>query len=395
VKILHLVYSGQRRGAETFALQLSRSLSLAQAPVTQAFSSVYGFSDELLEGELPLYPLRAERRGLGHWLHIDPRAVFRLARLTRQFQPDFVLAHGADTLKYTALTRPFFPARTRVVYRNIGFASYWVSSPLKARLSGLLLRNVDAVISVGQASARDFGETYGFPPSRTVAIPNGVDARPFLESDRAATRLKTRYDLGLDPAESVAMFVGSLSDEKNPRLPVEVIARLKGQGKNWRMLFVGEGPQRAELEEQAGVLGVSNLVRFLGSRADVPALLPAADLLLLPSRTEGMPAVVIEAGLAEVPALAYAVGDVGEVVQHGVTGILVPPGNALGFQQAALDAAQDLAKLRQLGLAARQRYARAYDMTIIARQYYETLLQLQDNPERLSLTHGNASDGGR
>ena len=182
MKILHLVYSGQRRGAETFAWQLSKSL--ASSEVTQAFSSVYGFSDDLLAGEFPLIPLRAERRGLGKLLRIDPKALLRLVRLVREYRPDVVLAHGADTLKYTALAKPFFPSKVRVVYRNIGFASHWVSSPLQARLSSLLARGVDAVISVGEASARDFVKTYRFPQSRVVAIPNGVEGQPFLEMDR-------------------------------------------------------------------------------------------------------------------------------------------------------------------------------------------------------------------
>jgi glycosyltransferase involved in cell wall biosynthesis len=92
--------------------------------------------------------------------------------------------------------------------------------------------------------------------------------------------------------------------------------------------------------------------------------------------------------------VAYAVGDVGEVVQDGVTGTLVPAGNVLDFQQAVLNAAADPERLRQMGRAARQRYARIYDMAGIARQYQETMLQLRNNPERLTLTPGNARDGG-
>ncbi|MFQ6027326.1 MAG: glycosyltransferase, partial [Dehalococcoidia bacterium] len=178
-------------------------------------------------------------------------------------------------------------------------------------------------------------------------------------------------------------------EEKNPRLAVEVISRLKSQQKDWRLVFVGDGPQRAELEREAQVLGVADRVQFLGTRSDVPALLAAADLLLLPSRTEGMPAVVIEAGLAEVPAVAYAVGDVAEVVESGSTGVLAQPGNVLEFQQAVLTAAQDPERLRTMGIAARQRYARRFDIRTVARQYQETMFRLLENAENISLATGN------
>lgn len=376
--ILHLVYSGQRRGAETFAVQLARNLSPTK--FRQAFCSVYDFPDRLPGGDFPLFTLSAERNGLGKALRFDAQALLRLIRLVRDYRPHLILAHGADTLKYAAMAKPFLPS-VRVVYRNIGFASHWAGSPMKARLMGFLLRYMDAVIVLGEKSCVDFSGTYRFPQSRIIKVLNAVDVQPFREMDLPLTRRQMRQHLGLGDAPAI-IFVGSLSEEKNPQELLQVLARLLGHGIECRLLVVGDGPLRLQLEREAFERGISDQVRFLGSRDDVPFLLAAADLLLLPSRTESMPAVLIEAGLAGLPSVAYGVGDIDEVIEPNVTGLIVQPENKAEFEGAVITALRDPAWRATMGEAARQLYSQRFDIRTIAAEYEEVFARLLGNGDR-------------
>ena len=205
IKVLHLIYSSQLRGAENFALQLSHRL--ASTGFSQALCSIYGSADEQLAFDFPILSLNAERGGIRRLSRFDPGALSRLVRLAKDYRPHLILAHGADTLKYGVLTKLFIPS-VRTVYRNIGTASYWAGSPMKVGLSKLLLRQVDAVVSVGENTALDFARTYGLRESRMATIPNAVDVQPFLEMDTSIARRQTRRDLGISESATVMIFVG-------------------------------------------------------------------------------------------------------------------------------------------------------------------------------------------
>ena len=141
-------------------------------------------------------------------------------------------------------------------------------------------------------------------------------------------------------------------------------------------LFAGDGPLRQELAAAAGRLGLTDRVRLLGSRDDVGDLLAASDLLLFASRTEGMPASVIEAGAAGVPVAGTALAGVPEVVVDGQTGLLAAPGDLDGLR-AALDRLLGDGELRAaMGRAARTRCRDRFGIDAIAGAYlalYEEL----------------------
>ncbi len=373
-RILHLIHSPQRRGAEVFAAQLATRLE-AEGRFQNGVCSLYPQGDASLPLDgLAVFKLNGGR-GMTSRLGMDPRVVSRLSGVLRRFRPHVVMAHGSDTLKYAAVAR-LFHHRIPTIYRNIGLASSWATSPMKVRLNRLLLSQVNAVVSVSRFTMEDFIRLYRFPTERITFIPNGVDVAPFTAADPAAVRRQVRLELGINPQALVLISVGNLSAEKGHSDILPMLAQTQPNLGGAQLVLVGDGPLRGPLEQRAGELGVAQRLRLLGRRDDVPRLLAAADLFVLPSRTEGMPAVLIEAGLAGLPAVAFDVGGVGEVVADGVTGLLAPPGDRAGFQQALAALAGDPRRRAAMGQAARKRCGELFDMRKVAEAYDDLLVGL-------------------
>ena len=179
------------------------------------------------------------------------------------------------------------------------------------------------------------------------------------------------------PADATAVLsLGALTWEKDPVGHLETSAPVLARHPGAVHLFAGDGPLRQELAAAAGRLGLTDRVRLLGSRDDVGDLLAASDLLLFASRTEGMPASVIEAGAAGVPVAGTALAGVPEVVVDGQTGLLAAPGDLDGLR-AALDRLLGDGELRAaMGRAARTRCRDRFGIDAIAGAYlalYEEL----------------------
>ena len=378
-RVLHLIHSPQRRGAEVFAAQLATQLE-ASGRFQNGVCSLYPAGDTGLPLDgLPVFKLNG-RRGIISRLGVEPGMVSGLSSVLRRFRPHVVLAHGSDTLKYAVVAR-FFPGlfingSTPTVYRNIGLASSWATTPMKVRFNRMFLGRVNAVVSVSQFTRTDFIRLYRFPPERVTFIPNGVDVAPFAAAEPAVVRGQVRQELGIDSKALVLISVGNLSAEKGHLDLLPMLAQFDQHVAGIQLVLVGDGPLRGQLMQQAGELGVAQRLHLLGRRDDVPRLLAAADVFVLPSRTEGMPAVLIEAGLAGLPAVAFWVGGVGEVVGEGVTGMLAPPGDHARFQQAVAALAGDSPRRAAMGQAARKRCGELFDIRRVAEAYEELLAGL-------------------
>jgi glycosyltransferase involved in cell wall biosynthesis len=367
LRILHLIATGQRRGAEVFASDLVAALDDPGLPQRVA----------VLRGEPPwAVPFGVPTRALGAHngppgLPLQTTAVRALRRVLRSWPPDLIQAHGGEALKYVVAATG--PRRPPIVYRRIGSVAGWLSSGPKRAIYRQLVRRATRVVAVADSVRRETVEAFRLPPDRVVTIPNGVDLDRL---EPAAGREATRAALGVPPGATVVLSLGALSWEKDPLGHLAASAPLLRERRNAMHLFAGEGPLRGELEAAAGREGLGSSVRLLGSRADVGDLLAASDLLLFASRTEGMPASVIEAGVAGLPVVGVALTGVPEVVEHGVTGLLVEPGDQDGLRAALAEALDDEGLRARMGAAARERCRPRYGMGTIAAAYrnlYEEL----------------------
>jgi glycosyltransferase involved in cell wall biosynthesis len=251
----------------------------------------------------------------------------------------------------------------------LAYAHGWTAETWRVRLYNVLerrlLRRPDHVCAVARPLADAIRAAGRERP--TSVLPNGLDPSPAPVGH--AERAAARTGLGLGPDDFVAVAAGRLSLEKAFDLLIEAFARVHASEPRLRLLVAGEGPERPRLEAAIARAGLQPRVRLLGQVPEIRPVLAAADLLVLPSRTEGLPNIVLEGLDAGLPVLATCVGALPELVQDGVTGWLVPREDvealARGLTRAA--ATPTLAAMGEFGRArilpsfsARERLQRLY-----------------------------------
>jgi glycosyltransferase involved in cell wall biosynthesis len=205
-------------------------------------------------------------------------------------------------------------------------------------------------------------------------VPNAVDSSSLDADGSASSTPRDEAGAGavdLDPVLDRVGWLGALSEEKRPELAVRAVAADPGLA----LVMAGDGPLGPTVRRLAAELAPGR-VRFLGPVGRPRALLDQVDALVVPSRTEGLPAAAIEAGMVGLPVVGYAVGGMPEVVLDGTTGVLLDPGTAEGPDAPAtlaraLRAA--LARGEELGAAARERCRDRFDLPVVAAAWSEVI----------------------
>jgi len=208
---------------------------------------------------------------------------------------------------------------------------------MRFRLTAWVLRRYgDRVIAVSEGARLHHLESAGLPPGRVITLHNGIDVDRFSNVP-ARSRQRVRTELGIGREAPVIMTVAVLREPKGIQHALAALAGPAARHPGLRYLIVGDGPYRSSLERLVGDLGLGDVVVFAGARPDVPEVLAAGDVFVLPSLTEALPTVLAEAGAAGLPIVATAVGGIPEMVTHHSSALLVPPGD-----EAALSDALDL-----------------------------------------------------
>lgn len=364
MRILQLVTDDDRRGAQVFGVSLHAELA-ARGHTVRTVALASG-----REGGLDL-PILGPRR-------VSPQTL--AAAYGHARQADVMVGHGSTCLLVGSMVRTAAGRRgPKFVYRQISDPLAWAPTVSRRLRVTACYRTVDRVAALARQPATTLQERFGVPADRISIIPNGVPADTFQPVD-VTTRHAHQRRLGITghPAMVVA-YVGALDAGKG----VDVIIRAVLERPHLHLLVAGTGAEREPLEAMAGP--ASDRITFLGQLPDVAPVLAAADVLALASRTESMPAVLIEAGLAGLPVVATRVGAVAEIVVDEATGLLVPPGtpSAVG---AALDrlAGDELLRLR-FGSAARRRCIEGFELGAVSTRWEDLLVELvtgQPVPDR-------------
>jgi glycosyltransferase involved in cell wall biosynthesis len=234
-------------------------------------------------------------------------------------------------------------------------------------MDAITARRVTRFHAVSSNVARVMGSRLHIPPSRIDVIPRGRDAEA-LGRRNPERRTKVRARLGLAPDDVMLLSVGRHEYQKGIDLVIGALPAVRAKHATAKLFVAGrEGNATTLLHTTAQAEGVADDVRFLGYRADVPDLLCAADVFVLPSRWEGSPGSVIEAMALEVPIVASDIPAVREVAGSGDTALLAPPedANALG---EAIVAALDDPGSRTRVQAARERFLDSFTADRVARQ---------------------------
>jgi glycosyltransferase involved in cell wall biosynthesis len=233
-------------------------------------------------------------------------------------------------------------------------------SPAQLAAQRWAYRAAHAVVA-NSSAARAQLATEGVPRDRLRLIPNGLDLARFTPQPPPAAIRRV-------------VTVANLRAEKGHDTILAAVPAILDRHPDATFTFAGDGPRRDALETLARALGVSGRVRFLGECRDVAPVLAAADLFVLPSRSEAFPNAVIEAMAAGLPVVVSNVGGIPEVVRHGENGLLVPPDDHAALTGAVLglmDRRQDAAAL---GAAARRDVARDYTIDRMVERFEDLYL---------------------
>ncbi len=284
---------------------------------------------------------------------LDRKSALRVRSHLARIRPDIVHTHlgAADALGTVAARSLRLPAVSTIhLVENAGPAGSAREAARRRVMALARRRGSGRVIAVSDAARAAYVEGGWDRPERVVTVHNGIAAlRP------AAPRAGTRAALGLSDDVPVIAMASVLRDGKGHDTAAAALARLRRDHPDVTLLVIGEGPQRAEIEALLEPLGDS--VRLLGLRDDVLDLLAAADAVLLPTRMDAFPTVLLEAAAVGVPAVATAVGGVPEIVVDGETGLLVAPPPGPEEVAAALSRLLSDADLRaRMGACARRRF---------------------------------------
>jgi glycosyltransferase involved in cell wall biosynthesis len=234
---------------------------------------------------------------------------------------------------------------------------------------------LDLTIAVSELSRGMLIKNYGVPPDRIIAIRNGIDVSRF---DTKVDTDSVRAELGLSPDDRVAILIGRFAARKGHDVALRAVGPASERVPGLRMVFAGDGELEGELRNQAAAMGLGDRVVFAGFRRDVPRLLAASDLLLLPSEDECLPMVILEAMSARLPVIATDVGGISEAVDDGRTGILVRPRDPSGLANALVDVLSDPERAGSMGHEGRRKVEADFSLEACAAavfKAYEELLE--------------------
>jgi len=247
-------------------------------------------------------------------------------------------------------------------------------SRLLLLLNRAMSRWSDRILAVSEA-VKDRTVLRDRVPSKKIqVVRNGIlEVHP-----RASAGARLRRILGISPAEVVFLQLGRLHREKGPDVLLQALGRLNGNGAPpWRAILVGSGPEREALVRAAAAMGIGSHVLFVGARGYVEPWIEACDLLVLPSREEGLPVSALEAMARGKPVVASRVGGTPEVVGDHDNGLLVPPEDPAALAAALLTLAGDAEKRKEMGRRGMLRVRAEFSLDRMAEEImrcYETLV---------------------
>lgn len=368
LRVLFLVTSMPVGGAETLLVNLVRRLDPSRFAPEVACLKERGPLGEELSAKFPVH----HRLTRGKY---DAGVLWRLTRLMRRRRIDAVVTVGAgDKMFWGRLAARL--AGVRVVASAL-HSTGWPDGV--GRLNRMLTPLTDAFIGVAKPHGEHLVKHERFPADKVHVIANGVDTERFSPPvDPAADRAL----LGLPPTAPVVGILAALRPEKNHELFLQAAARVAERLSDARFLVIGDGPQRRMLEQLTEQSGLSDKVRFLGSRSDIPDVLGAIDVLALTSHNEANPVSILEAMSVGKPVVATDVGSVGESVAPGETGYLAPAGDAKAIADRLLDLLGDPLAAREMGARGREVVRRHWSLEAMVAGYEELLARLHAEKSR-------------
>lgn len=245
--------------------------------------------------------------------------------------------------------------------QNINVDQSWLREFLKK----LTYKLADKVAAISTAVKKYTIKKYKVPEEKIEIIPNDVDGEKFQNQESIIQNL--------EKDKKIILTVGRLVEQKGQKYLLAALALLP-QKNNCELWLAGEGPLRSDLETQAKNLGISQLVKFLGVRHDVPALLAQVDLFVFPSLWEGLGIAVLEAALAKVPIIASGIDGIVDIIKDKESGLLVPAKDTHELSRALEYLLNNPTEAKQMAEKAYVWVKENFDVSVVVKKYEKMYL---------------------
>jgi sugar transferase (PEP-CTERM/EpsH1 system associated) len=372
IKIMHVIDSLGIGGMERVVIDVANGLDAVRFEQTICCLSRRGEAANFLRGGVRCIDLAKGDKA-------DRLMPLKIARVIRQEQPDIVHSQswsGVDT----GLARLMTPGIKLVHSEHGRHVPYIHAESLKRRIARRCLYHLaDSVFAISAEVREFYCRESGFPAERMAVIPNGIDIRRIDEADRRGVR----QEFGFIESDFVIGTVARLDATKDTHTLVRAFAQLHHAQPDSRLklLIVGDGAERTNLESFVGKQELNHAVVFTGLRHDVPRLLGAMNVFSLSSLSEGMPLTVMEAMAARLPVVATNVGALPELVEESATGFLTEPEDAAGLAERLRKLYQNPEMANLFGTNARRKVEQEFSLDRMLRRYanlYVSVLQKKE-----------------
>ena len=259
----------------------------------------------------------------------DPRHLFQLRKIIRELKPDILHIHlwnpGACRYAFWSAS----PKKIKIVTTE---HDPFPLKSLKKRIKKKTLKRTAHTITVSETSYNQMLTLYPELKGKMSVIHNGIDLAAFEKdlvhfSNQEKARIRQQI-MKVDANDFVIVSIAALHPRKGLKFLLEAFKEVCEQRNDARLVIIGEGPQKKELEKLGKKLKISDKIRMLGWQENIPRMLKSSDLFVLPSVKEAFGLVLLEAMAAQLPILATKVGGIPEIVQDKKNGILVEPGKS-------------------------------------------------------------------
>lgn len=386
IRLLWLVDSLGIGGAEALTVPFARTIDRSALDLT--IVSMHA-SEGLIVHRLRAIGVRVVTLGARNLR--DLAALRRLLALIRDEKIELIHAHLAYSTIWSAIasriagvpavaTLHVTPAAARALRPS---ARHRVLTRLRDMLMKKVANRWTRYVITVSAALRDEYVQHGLAPSKVRVIHNGIEVERFRRSrDEARRQIVTELDV--PPDAPIAVTVSVLRPAKGIEVLLDAIRQIPGA----MFLIIGDGPIRDDLAALAQQHGVADRIRWAGFRNDVEALLPGCDLFVHPSLDDAFPTVLLEALAAGLPIVATNVGGVPEIVTPGVTGMLVPPGDARRLADcvgALLRDPAELQRMRNAAVVSGEGFSTTVWVERLTALYREVLAESVGHEQRISV----------
>jgi glycosyltransferase involved in cell wall biosynthesis len=320
IKVLHVINTLGMGGAEELIFNICKHINKERflIEVVVLESQMYPIGDELIALGIKTHLLNCKHS------YLDIRKLFKLLKVIKQFQPNIIHSHLFDSNLYARIAGIIARVPILIIHEHNTFHEKEKFFRLPVYADQLLSKYTYKIITISEA-VQDFTQKQErIESDKFIIIKNCIDTSKFNIPDWQNQSALVRKELGIRKDEMMMICVAGFREQKGHNYLIDAINLLKY--KNAKLILVGDGPLRKDIEKKVGNYDLESRVHFLGMRRDIPNLLNAADLFVLPSLWEGQGLVIIEAMASGLPVVATKVGGIPEYITEN-EGYLVEPGN--------------------------------------------------------------------